>query len=112
MTAISALRAEAREKYPDFPLDFEDGTVVVLRSSLRLDEEELQAFSDAHKELLERDGNDDYAGLKRQFVEVLSLVATDPDIARSYLAKEDLATLTGVMKAYSNTSGDGEAPKS
>lgn len=103
MPAISALRNKSAEKYPAYPLDFENGDTVTLKSIMDLDDAALKIFSDSQKRLAEVEESDDLALLRSEFVDVLAQVSDNPEAVRRGLAKETLGVITVVFEEYTES---------
>ena len=100
MSTASAIRAKAAAKYPAYPIDFEDGASIVLRSVMELSDNELKDFTQSSKDLSKADESDDVSELKTQFVETLAKVSDNPKMAASKLSGESLGFLTVVFTEY------------
>lgn len=107
MTAISALRAKAAEKFGGYPVEFDSGKSVRLKSLMELNEAELAAFHKAQTALVsERKDSEDFAVLeevRREFAACLITVADDKALASKELGKESLGVLMAVFEAYTET---------
>lgn len=108
MTAIAELRKRAADKYPGFPIEFDNGTSTVLKSLLSLSKEELKKFDASQKRLaaLEEDKTEGVEVLEKtraELVDCLVSVATDKATARKGLAEEGLDLLSVVFEEYSGT---------
>lgn len=111
MTALSELRARAAEKFPGLPLEFDDGSKVVLKSLMSLSKDELKKFNDSQKRLaaLEDDkdqGVDTLEKTRKELVDCLASVADDKAAARKGLSDEGLDLLSVVFEEYSTSTGD------
>jgi hypothetical protein len=107
MTALSAFRTKAAEKHKAFPLEFENGQAVELKSILMLSELELKQFNDSTKRLSALDDEDDLEELRQEFISTLSGVSSDKAITAEGLAHEPIGVLTVIFEDYAGALSDG-----
>lgn len=100
MTALSAIVAQAAAEFPSFPLSFDDGVEVQLKSVMDLSDDELKQFSDSRKALESSNGTEDVAAMKSTFVDILAGVSSDRAKTASELTKVSLGVLTVLFKQY------------
>jgi hypothetical protein len=105
--SLSAYRDKARLEYPGLTIDLGEGQEIRLMSITELTDEQLERFASAQEKLTSADENDKLPELKRAFVDLLSEVSNDPEVARRHLSPESLGTLMQVFKDYSNTVTEG-----
>lgn len=106
MTAIADLRAKAAAKYPSFPIELDEGTVV-LTGIMSLTDAQLASFTEAQNELTKADEGTDMAKLKESFLDLFEGVADNPELARTELAKEDLGVLSVILEEYAGALSEG-----
>ena len=108
MTALSALRTKAAEKYKPYELDFEDGQGPAhLKSIMDLTKEELAQFNVSQKRLSSMDESEDLEGLREEFVSALAGVADDKARVAEGLASESLGVLTVIFEEYAGSLAEG-----
>lgn len=108
MTALSEFRNKAIEKNKPFPIEFEDGSSVNLKSILLLDKEELKLFNASLKRLQKEDEDEtDVEQVRAEFVSTLAGVADDKKLAAKMLDKESVGTLTAVFEEYASALSEG-----
>lgn len=103
MSALSALRIKAAEKYPAYSLDLENGTIVTLKSIMDLDDAALDTFSESQKRLTSLEDSDDLTELRTEFVDVLALVSDNPAAVQAALMHETLGVITVVFQEYTES---------
>lgn len=106
MTALSQFRAQSAAKYPGTPIEFDDGTSVLLKSIMDLNDDELGQFNASQKRLAALDEDQDVVALKNEFVSTLSGLSTDKAKTATELEKEALGVLTSIFKEYSTAATD------
>lgn len=106
MTALSALRQKALDEYPGFPLEFDSGDGVLLKSFMTLDDTELKLFNQSQKRLSSLDEGEDVEALKAEFVNILAGVSTDKAATAKELDKESFGTLALLFKEYASSAQD------
>lgn len=113
MTALSAFRKKAAEKHVGFPLDFDSGVSVELKSILMLDEEELRLFNASTKRLgaMDEDEEGDLEELRQEFITTLAGVSSDKAATVAGLAHEPLGVLTVIFEDYAGALSDGTKSK-
>lgn len=118
MTAIAELRKKALEQFPGYPIEFDDGTSIRLRSNVELPDETLIEFRNRANAILESGSDEDteVSEFRKELVETLALVADKSDVAKDKLSEESLAILLIVLqeylKALQDAAKDEDAPKS
>ena len=117
MSAITELRKKAEAKFPGYPVDFEDGSRIILKSSANFSESEREDFDARVSEVRALENNEDAktSDLHRLFVEALASVSDNHEKAQTELAKESVALLTVVFEEYGKHVQEQEsegAPKS
>jgi hypothetical protein len=107
MTALSAFRAKSAEKYQAMPLEFDDGTSVILKSIMDLTKDELKLFNDSQKRLQKSDESDDLEEVRSEFVSALAGVSSDKAATAAALDQESLGVLTQLFEAYASSLSEG-----
>lgn len=108
MTALSALRSKAAEKFKPYELDFEDGQAPAqLKSIMDLSKEELAQFNASQKRLTAMDESEDLEGLREEFVSALSGVSDDKARVAEGLGSESLGVLTVIFEEYAGSLAEG-----
>lgn len=102
MASILELRKKAEDQFPGYPVDFEDGSRIILKSSANFSEAERDAFNDKVEAVkaLENDEGADIKAAHAAFVDSLASVSDDPDLATELLTKESTALLTVIFDEY------------
>lgn len=117
MASIAQLRAEAEQRFIDYPIDLDDGTTVRLRNLLRLDDKgrtTAQTLLGAINDTGGADSDDmSRIGLQERAIrDFLLLVADKPDTLRAEVETWDLPLLLLVIEQYTETTQLPEAPSS
>lgn len=107
MTAFSAIQAKAADLYPSFPIDFEDGTTITLKSMMELDDVELKLFSESQKKLSELDESDDISSMREEFISILCGVSDNKTRLAEILKVQNLGVLTTLFKEYAGALKEG-----
>jgi len=107
MTALSVLRAKALAKYAPYQLELDDGSNVELKSVMVLSDEELKQFTNTQKTLNQLDEADDTAGVKAEFVNLISGVSSDRARTAEALDREPLGVLTVILEEYVGSLSEG-----
>lgn len=102
MSAITELRKKAEEKFPGYPVDFEDGTSIKLKAATNFTESEREAFNERVQVIESYTKEDGVTSTQAHtdLVEALASVADDADKARVELAKESIALLYVIFDEY------------
>lgn len=113
--AYEALLEEAEREYPAYPITFPDGTVVRLRSSLDLNDEETKELDAIQAKLKELDESSNVSALRDEFIKALVLVADNPETAQARFGNAPLKVLVVLFNKYSaeltaSAKSEGSAP--
>jgi hypothetical protein len=104
MSALSALRTKAADKYPSYDMDLEDGqSPAVLKNIMFLDKEELQLFSASQKRLKDDDENDDLEATRAELISLIAGVSSDKARVAEKLEAEALAVIVLVFEEYAGS---------
>lgn len=104
--AYEALLEEAEKEYPAFPVNFPDGTVVRLRSSLDLNDAETAELSEIQEKLNALDESSNVSALREEFVKALVLVSDNPETAKARFGSAPLKVLVVLFKKYNESVPD------
>jgi len=99
MTSLSELRTRANEEFPGTPVEFDDGTSIVIRTAISLSDEETAQFDALIATLPDEDSeNVSVAASRGVILDILCLLASDGEKARQELSGESLALLMTLFK--------------
>lgn len=115
--AYETLLAEAEEQFPAFPVTFPDGAVVRLRSSLDLNDSEIQELSGIQEKLLALDESANLSELRDEYIRALVLVSDNPTTAQEKFHAAPLKAVVVLFQKYNESApsaakSEGSAPAS
>lgn len=108
MTALSEYRTRATAKFPPKSVEFDDGTAITLKSPIDMNKADSALFNASLKELgkLDEDEGADFDDVRSKFVDTISDLSDNPELAKKNLSGEPISVLMAIFQEVAATQAD------